>query len=48
MKQFKHASSPMSNINEMFLELEGFLYTKSHDLNMGCYNIYVTKYASEL
>ena len=29
----------MPKINEMLLELEGFQYVTSHDLNMGYYHI---------
>ena len=38
----------MPKINELLLKLEGFQYTTSFDLNMGCYHIRLSKNASNL
>ena len=38
----------MTKINEMLLQLEGFKYDTSIDLNMGYYHIWLTKDKSNL
>ena len=45
-KWLKHNPSMVPNIQEFFLELEGFQYTMDLDLNMGCYHIYLSEYSS--
>ena len=47
-KQLKQKTYPMPKINEMLLKLKGFQYDMSLDLNMGYYNIQVSKNASNL
>ena len=42
-KKLQQKTYPMPKINEMLLKLEGFQYATSLDLNMGYYNIRVSK-----
>ena len=47
-KQLKRKKYTMPKINKMLLKLEGFQYSTSFDLDMGCYHIQLSKYASNL
>ena len=47
-KLLKCTPYPMPKINEILFKLEGFQFTLSLDLNMGYYNIQLSKNASNL
>ena len=47
-KKLRRKPHPMPKINEMLLELEGFQYATSLDLNMGYYHIRHSKNARKL
>ena len=47
-KKLKRKPYPMPKINEMLLEVEGFSYATLIDLNMGYYNIRISKNSSNL
>ena len=47
-RQLKRKPYPMPKISEMLLNLEGFKYASSLDLNMGYYHIRISKQASNL
>ena len=47
-KQLKQKPYPMPKVNEMLLKLEGFQYATSLGLDMGYYNILISKNASNL
>ena len=47
-KKLKQKPYPFPKINEMLLELDGFQYATSLDLNMGYYHIRISKNASNL
>ena len=47
-RQLKCKPYPMPNICEMLLNLEGFQYATSLDLNMGYYHIRISKQARNL
>ena len=46
--QLKHKPYPMPKMRKMILNLEGFQYTTSLELNMGYYRIRLSKQASNL
>ena len=47
-RQLKRKPGPIPKIREMLLNLEGFQYDTSIDLNMGYYHICIIKHASNL
>ena len=47
-RQLKRKPYPMPKIREMLLNLEGFKYASSLDLNMGYYHIRIRKQASNI
>ena len=47
-RQIKRKPYPMPKIQEILLNLEGFQYANSLDLNMGCYRICISKESSNL
>ena len=48
IRQLKRKPYPMSKIRKILLNLEGFKYASSLDLNVGYYHIRLSKQASNL